>query len=67
MVHAQHRSGREHLGIRQFGAASETRLEMDEEEAAELTPLAASDEASVQSKDGKDANEFVARETSIEV
>ena len=65
MEHAQHRSGREHLGIRQFAVTPKTRLDMDE--AAELSARAESDEVSAQPKDVKDANEFVARKTSIEL
>ena len=56
---------RAHLGIQQFGVTSDTKIEVNEEE-AELSALSAGDEVRVQSKAPKDATEFVARKISVE-
>ena len=56
---------REHLGIQQFGVTEDTKVEVNEEDAA-LSDLVAGDEAKVQSKAAKDATEFVARKISVE-
>ncbi len=60
------RRAREHLGTQQFGVTSNTKIEVNEED-AELSALAAGDEVKVQSKAPKDATEFVARNISVEV
>jgi hypothetical protein len=56
---------REHLGLQQFGVTTDTKIEVNEED-AELADLVPGDEVKVQSKAAKDANEFAARKLSVE-
>jgi len=57
---------REHLGTQQFGVTEDTKVEINEEDAA-VSDLVVGEEVKVQSKAAKDATEFVARNISVEV
>ena len=56
---------REHLGPQQFGVTEDTKVEINEEDAA-VSDLTVGEEVKVQSKAAKDAMEFVARKISVE-
>ncbi len=59
------RRAREHLGVQQFGVTEDTKVEINEVEAA-VSDLVVGEEVKVQSKAPKDATEFVARKISVE-
>ena len=56
---------RAHLGEQQFGVNEETKVEINEEDAA-VSDLTVGEEVKVQSKAAKDATEFAARKISVE-
>jgi len=57
---------RAHLGLQQFGVTEDTKVEINEEDAA-VADLVTGDEVKVQSKAPKDATEFMARRISVEL